>query len=276
MIEGENPNMGIGDEIMASGHALSVHRATRKRIIITGRNHIVRWSGMWQGLSWIVHPREVNAGLSLSEFKTIQNGAQCRPYIRYPFNRQIGMTFSGWWRARDHVGAIKFLDPEIAWADEAAAQLGPFIVIEPNIKPGSNPNKQWGRDNWIRIADLCRTAGFAPITMGPPGTNKLPNAAFVESPDFRHGAALLQRAAWAFLPDGGLHHAAGAMGLPVTVLFGGVNDPEFLGYPEHQNIFVPRYCGRWMPCSHCRTVWRSIRPDRVFEQAREQPLWGRK
>ena len=77
----------------------------------------------------------------------------------------------------------------------------------------------------------------------------------------------LSGAAAAVLPEGGLHHAAAALGMPAVVIFGGMTSPANTGYDGHVNLFDPAGgespCGQRVACAHCRAAMAAIRPDVV-------------
>jgi hypothetical protein len=261
--------MSFGDEIMASGHALAVHRETGGRVVIVGRNGRPRWSDLWAGLPWIVQQDEQDGGAA-----ALQNGPQCRPYISYPFNREIGCRYSGW-RAKDNVGEIRFTAEETTYAAHATADIDGFILIEPGVPAQSNPNKQWGRAKWQGLADILQSQGRIVVQVGQRGTDTLNGVKLLETPSFRHGAAILARAGHAVLPEGGLHHAAGALHLPAVVLFGGAVDVDATGYPWHINVVddgALSPCGAWSPCDHCADVWAKLTPEHVASLVPHQSL----
>lgn len=255
--------MGIGDEIMASGHALAEHRRTGKRVQILDVAGRPRFDVMWHGLPWIAQPHE------RGDFAQVSNGPQCRPYIAYPFGREIGQRFTAW-RARDHVGAIALTPAEQREARALTTGLGragEFFVIEPTLDPKSNPNKQWGADNWAELAGRMLAADLTVVQLGPQPVRVAPGVRFIRTRSFRLAAAVLARAAGAVLPEGGMHHAAGALGVPAVVLFGGHISPQTTGYVTHVNLAdfgEGSPCGRWQPCGHCRDVWQRIAPADVL------------
>lgn len=256
--------MGIGDEIMASGHALAEHRRTGKRVKILDLHGRPRFDVLWHGLNWIAQPHE------RGDFATIQNGPQCRPYIEYPFGREIGQRWTSW-RARDHLGAIALTGSEQQFARTATARLGRFFVIEPTLDPKSNPNKQWPAANWAELATLMIADGLKVVQMGPQPLRVPPGVTFVRTRSFRQAAAVLARAAGAVLPEGGLHHAAAVLGVPAVVLFGGYISPETTGYGGHLNLAdqgAGSPCGRWQPCRHCAEAWLRMAPADVYAALR--------
>lgn len=257
--------MGIGDEIMASGHALAEYRRTGKRVKILGLDGRARYDVLWHGLAWIAQPNE------RGDFATIANGPQCRPYIEYPFGRDIGQRWTGW-RARDHLGAIALTGSEQRLARAAVGHLGRFFVIEPDLDPKSNPNKQWGRSNWAALAEQMVAGGLKVVQLGAQAPDYLvPGVRYVPTKSFRQAAGVLARAAGAVLPEGGLHHAAAVLGVPAVVLFGGYIDPEVTGYDGHVNLAdrgAGSPCGRWRPCRHCADAWLRLAPSDVYAALR--------
>jgi len=287
--------MSFGDDLMASGHARVESQRCGGPVHILDRNGRPRWSPLWEGLDWIARPGQQAAG-------QVINGSGCRPYLKYPFTREGGAHFSGW-RARDHIGALALRNEERQWARAATAGLGEFVLLEPELAPEANPNKQWGRDKWMALSE--RFTGH-PTAHGTPGSRTRPTAGRdlrrdlrlvqplaspstaaldgvvgIPCPSFRHAAALIEVAAISILPEGGLHHAAGALGRPAVVLFGGCIPPEITGYPMHTNLADTgpgSPCGSWMPCEHCRQVWARLRPATVYAAAQhaleERPANG--
>lgn len=252
--------MSYGDEIMASGHALALHRETGKRVRILDKAGRHRWSELWTGLPWIVQPGE-----GAKDAVTLKNGPQCRPYISYPFSRETGCTYSGW-RARDHVGALRFTAAEDTRAALLSRDLGRFVLIEPNVAAQSNPNKQWGRARWQALAEILKARGLNVAQFAYPGASLLRGTLTVDAGSFRTAAALLPLAHGLVLPEGGLHHAAGVLSLRAVVLFGGAVDVEATGYPCHVNLTDDgpgSPCGAWRPCGHCAAAWARLAPETV-------------
>lgn len=245
---------------MASGHARAEFLRTRRRVKILDARGRARWDPIWEGLPYIARPLERGC------FATIRNGAQCRPYVQYPFNHAIGQKWTSW-RARDHMGEIALSDSEKRAAEKLVAGGGAFVVIEPTIGEKKNQNKQWGRDNWLALADMLLAAGFNVLQLGPAAAPIRPGVRYVVTPTFREATAVLNLARAAVLPEGGLHHAAAVLGVPAVVLFGGYIDPEVTGYPSHVNIVddgVGSPCGSWVECRHCAAVWARTKPADVF------------
>lgn len=258
--------MSYGDEIMASGHAFSTHIRTGRRVRIHGRDGGQRWSDLWNGLDWIAAPEDPD-----DSTVSIDNGPGCRPYIAYPFTREDGCRYSGW-RVRDHIGALNLTADEARFAAAAVGSGGrPIVLLEPNLAPEANPNKQWGWSRWQDLADrLAANHGFELVQVGPAGTPTLGGVRLIETPTFRQGAAVIERVTLSVLPEGGLHHAAGVLRRRAVVLFGGAVDVQATGYPWHRNLVddgPESPCGAWTPCSHCDAAWARLMPEKVAAEA---------
>ena len=253
--------MGFGDEIMASGHARIEATRIEGRVHILDKSGNPRWHGLWEGLPWIARPKERAKG-------AIHNASYCRPYIKYPFTREGGCEYSGW-RARDHLGSICLSENEVSWAKDVLGYLGSFVIVEPEIAPMSNPNKQWGMLKWGGLIDLLYKR-IPVVQLLPPGQGAFDKAIGVSCPSFRHAAAAISMCQIALLPEGGLHHAAAALGKKVVVLFGGCISPKHTGYPFHINVFdtgPDSPCGKWVPCAHCDKIWADLSPESVYRAA---------
>jgi ADP-heptose:LPS heptosyltransferase len=70
--------------------------------------------------------------------------------------------------------------------------------------------------------------------------------------------------------EGGLHHAAAALGVPAVVLFGGFIPPLVTGYETHINLTggAQEACGSLKPCDHCRKAMDAISVEEVAAAAR--------
>jgi hypothetical protein len=253
--------MGWGDEIIAGGQARRMHRESGMRVRIVDKGGRMRWSDVWAGLPYVVHPLE-----QVKETFNLLNAPGARPYIQYPFNRCIGCTYSGW-RCRDYPPEWTFhvSEPYFAMGQLSKLPSDPFpplVYIEPTISIEGNQNKQWGVDKWVEL--VRRNPNVTFVQCGNPHTGcPLPGAFYIETPTFRHAVAVMSLCNTAVLPEGGLHHAARALGKRVVVLFGGTVNVDSMGYPEHVNIVEGEPCGNWKPCPHCVDAWNRVEVDRV-------------
>ena len=252
--------MGWGDEIMAAGQAREIHEATGRKVQIVDRHGQTRFHEAWIGNPHIVHRGSYVPG----QVEVLRNGPGYRPYIKAKHNSH--WEWSEWKCPR---GDLFFTEEELRTANLLRMQraLTQFILIEPNLKAKASPNKDWGRERWMRLVELMKRKGLRPLQVGPAGTSLLPGAELVVTPTFRIGCALLAHAKAAVLHEGGLHHAAAALGLRSVVIFGGFISPKQTGYDFHANLFTGgEPCGQRLPCRHCAIAMGQITPEAVLAE----------
>lgn len=246
--------LGIGDEIMVAGEARRALLDHGRRVEILDRNGKRRWSPIWDGMDYIAKPGESG------DFRKITNGPGARPYIVAKTDRQWT-----WNTAHRAVPAVLELSAdERAFAEPYRGR----IIFEPHIKHRASPNKEWGWVRWNKLAWHMQEKGRRITQVGPAGTSLLDGADFIETPTFRHAAAVLSVARAAVLTEGGLHHAAAAVGCRAVVIFGGYIATEITGYSTHINLGATGddACGMRVKCDHCRDWMSSISPDRVMRE----------
>jgi hypothetical protein len=251
---------------MAAGHAQSTYDADpSKRVAICDVRWRPYWSEMWNGNPVIAAPHEVAAGEPVHK---IQNAVNCRPYIQYPFTHKTGWTFTDW-RAQDHRGKLYLSLKERALGIAAQQKHGPFVVMEPSPIAKSNPNKAWPQEKFAGLIAACPDVRF--VQLCHPESSGLAGALPIPSPTFRAACGVLASAAAYVGPEGGLHHAAAALGVPAVVIFGGCASVKTTGYSEHFNIAddgPQTPCGRWLPCPHCVDAMAKIGVEQVADGLR--------
>jgi hypothetical protein len=246
--------MGWGDEIIASGQARLLYAQHKRKVVIRDRRGDIRAHEMWKNNPHIASRSEfIN-----SENPVLVNGPGVRPYIASKVDTQ-------WtWREWECPAGEIYFDPA---ETEFAARFEIDVLIEPSIKAKASPNKDWGRERWQSLTDALRAMGRQVFQVGPPGTIMMRGAKLIETQSFRHGCAVLARARAAILPEGGLHHAAAALGIPAVVLFGGFISPKQTGYPGQASIFTGgTACGMRIHCAHCKEAMAAITPEVVLEE----------
>lgn len=233
-------------------------RDPRKVRVMLGSR--VAWSEVWENNPRIAKPDEVG---DLQLLYARSAASNMRPY-------HTAKTIQRWsynLNFRADVGELYFSYVEMQFA----GQFAPQIIVEPNIKPGASPNKQWPFEYWTEFARIATKAGFKLAQMGPPGTRKLANTELLMTRGFRQACAILARAKACVLPEGGTHHAAAALKIPGVVIFGGFTPVELTGYSIHRNIGVSldKACGMRVSCEHCRHEMKKITPEQVLHQLKE-------
>lgn len=241
--------MGIGDEIMVTGEVkrlVTKYNNPKLRVGIldlrkTGR---MRWHEIWEG-----NPNIVLPGGHYDV--THANGGGNRPYIQ-----DKGMRAWTWKPYTPEPGAIYLTDAERAWAEGYAGH----VLVNPTIKAGASPNKLWPLARWIELVSANPHIPW--LQVGAPSDPRVCKK-FVATPTFRHAVAVLAVARAAVLHEGGLHHAAAAVGTRSVVIYGGFISPKCTGYNTHANLFAdsdkyPLGCGMRVGCFHCESAMKSI------------------
>jgi ADP-heptose:LPS heptosyltransferase len=83
-------------------------------------------------------------------------------------------------------------------------------------------------------------------------------------PTFRLACAVLANCRAFVGTEGGLHHAAAALGIPSVVLFSEFIGPDITGYKTHRNLrHAGPACGSRLPCQGCVDSMNAISVDEV-------------
>lgn len=253
--------MGIGDELMAAGEAEVLVTGTDKRTAIIDerpdrQRH--RWHPIWERNPHIARPGES------FDFEYVSHPGH-RPYIQGKTMRQWT-----WVPYRPLPGKLFFSPQELAYSEYGKGG----VVIQPVVKAGASPNKQWRLEEWQALIERMPRVRW--VQVGDGTEPRLAGVTFIRTPGFREAAAVLSGARAAVLLEGGLHHAAAAVNTPAVVVFGGFISPEVTGYAMQRNIFVPNAdtnrplgCGMRIPCSHCFRAMLSIKASRVATELEE-------
>lgn len=245
--------VGIGDEIMAAGLARRLHAETGKRVRILNRFGAPRAYPLWERLEYIARPHD-NV-----DCVDMVNGPGARPYITAKLHDKWVFDPS----YRPVAGEVRLSQGELVHGWRARH----YVIVEPHLKRGAPVNKDWGRERWIALVDRLVCSGIRVAQIGTAGTDLLPGVKFFETPTFLHACAVLAQARAAVLPEGGLHHAAAALGKRAVVIFGGYIGTETTGYATHINLgaSASEACGMRVPCEHCREWMARIEPAQVLK-----------
>lgn len=247
--------MGWGDELMVTGQVrvMQQHDPRKVRIVYErDRDHE----------AWRHNPRIALPG-ERGDFQEL------RPRVNHLRPYMVAKERGRWtWKAwAPPAGELYFNDEESAFGERHAGR----IILEPNLKWGASPNKQWGWVRWNKLAWLLQKAGHRITQVGPIGIPMLQGAEQIVTPGMRFAAAVMARARAAVLPEGGLHHVAAAVGTPAVVIFGGFISPAVTGYDSQVNLFTGGGlgCGMRAPCEHCKDAMAAITPEAVADRLME-------
>jgi hypothetical protein len=249
--------MGIGDELMAAGEAEWFARQQPQQPyrvgIFDARRLQLRWDDIWEGNPYVARPGTLH-------HHVMTNCGGHRPYI-------AGKTVERWtWQRYTPQPATLVLR-----SDEAAvaAHTQGAVLLQPTIKHGASPNKQWPWASWQALVDSAPGIRWVQVGMGM--EHQLRGVEFLETRTFRHACGALQGARAAVLHEGGLHHAAAALRKRAVVIYGGFISPKSTGYVLHRNLFYndsahPMGCGTRSSCAHCARAMNAITPELVLEE----------
>jgi hypothetical protein len=239
--------MGLGDWLMASGDAKEANERTGKKVKLGDG---VRMS--WDGQVFANNPRM--ASNSDTDVVWVKNYQGHRPYLKGTKNGRL--LFNDDYKPR--VGEVYFNQLEkknIAKIDKD------YIIVEPNVKRvyAHTVNKAWhGWEElfkhdlpWLQLGDVTVKR----------------YTKWKETTTFREALQVLSKAKLFVGTDGGLHHAAAALGIPSVVIWTGFTSPRHLGYDTHRNIHDGSDpCGTYTSvCEHCLLKSKAITVEQVLD-----------
>lgn len=249
--------MGIGDELMAAGEAQRRAAGTARRFLLIDKFGVAAWHNVWEG-----HPHIAQPGKPYDEpLECFVNGK--RPYIAEIKPEQY--TF----RAYTPMPALLTLGRQ---AQAFAARTAGAIVFNPMVKRRASQNKAWGYERWRELVRLVR--GVRWVQLLEPGAPSIRGAEPMIAQSFLDACGALKGARLAVLQEGGLHHAAAAVGTPAIVIRGGFISPRVTGYAGQFDFYVadaryPFGCGMRTQCLHCADAMASITPAAVARKMKE-------
>ena len=251
--------MGYGDEIIGSGLARGA--AARGKKIAFGDGRKIIWT------QWCKEVYENNPNIAWPG----QEKAPGVEWMEFHVGRRHYSTLDAakgrWiWNYNYRMAAGEFFFSEKEKAI-AANHRSDFIVIEPNL-PWWKPvavNKDWGEANYAELGRQLIEQGYRLLQFHHANTKRIiTGAQIIEVPRFRQAIAIMQRAAVYVGVEGGMMHAAAAVGLRGVILFGGWSPPLVVGHSWHVNITGSNEaCGSIKPCDHCRQAMANISVEQV-------------
>ena len=244
--------MGFGDWLMASAQVKEANERTGKKVFLGDGTRT-----FFEPEVFLHNPRMAHDGDT--DVTWVANYGGARPYILGDKDKHF--IFNDHWRPTP--GELFFSDAELAWAKERSPSR-PYIVIEPTVKNrfAHGVNKAW--PYWGELVG----APFPFVRLG------MEEGGFplIKTKSFREGMLILKDASLFVGTDGGLHHAAAAMGVPAVVIWTGFSSPVHLGYDTHANIHDGSYpCGTYSGrCEHCIEKAKAIKPETVLKAINEE------
>ena len=254
---------------MSMGEARALYKRAQRPVLIVGMDGKPVRSDLFAGVPYIVTPsvpiRGMRSTIGFTGQSTrLVNGPGMRPYI-------AAKSAEKWtWKAYRPIPAeIVFTAAERAFAEPYRG----MIMLEPSVKNIGHSNKDWGPISWQQVDSALHAmrGDVAAVQCGPPGTRWLLHTVPVVTDTFRKACAVLSVCRAFVGTEGGLMHAAAAVGTPAVIVFGGFISPKVTGYPMHRNLFTGTGlgCGVRVDCPHCAAAMARITPKMVLEQLKE-------
>jgi len=247
--------MGFGDVLMSIGEAKRLHKQTGQPVLIVGRDGRPVKSDLFNGIPYIV-PRPPRQG----PYQRLVNGPGVRPYI-------AAKTPLKWtWRPYTPEPAdIVFTESELEFAEKYSGH----VMIEPCGKNIGHSNKLW--PFWPELTTKLKAAGVRTVQCG---WGVAPNSILADdlalTPTFRYAAAVLSKSKAFIGTEGGLMHAAAAVGVPAVIIWSEFISPEVTGYAMHKNLrHAGAPCGSRVDCGACRKSMQAVTPDEVINALKE-------
>lgn len=232
-----------------------MHRKTGAKVYIRRRDHKPQWFDVWDNIPYIL--RRPVPGCEI-----IVHGAGQRPYIE-------AKTLEKWvWkRYSPHPAEIAFTPAELAFAAPHAGR----VMIEPHGKAVGHSNKVYPYLRWLEVVRSMPETQFVQCGAGDLPWIMEPNVKHVVTPSFRHAAAVLAGSRALVSGEGGLMHAAAAVGVRAVVVRGGFISKEVTGYAMHRDLFTGTGlgCGMRANCVHCQKAMARITPAEIVSNLKE-------
>jgi hypothetical protein len=252
--------LGQGDEIIATGFARGA--AARGKRIAFGDGRRLLW-GPWCAEIFRYNPNiAIHADESNIEWISYYKGHRGYNHLdasgqrwiwNYKFKAQPGEFFFDAierMRTLRRPGSV-LLEPNVPWHKSVAV------------------NKDWGRARYQALAQKLRRAGWR-VLQNTYGKVRL-DVETIAVHSLRDAAATIASVDLVIVPEGGLHHAAAAVGTKAIVIFGGFIPPQVTGYDAHINLTGgAEACGSLHRCDHCRRALEAIEVDHVYALADAQ------
>lgn len=252
--------MGAGDDIMASGMARGAQERG-KRIAFGDRKRII-----WGPYSEIVFRHNPNVAPPGCERD------QDIEWIEYYKGRRIYNQHSPtkwiWnYEFKPTPGQLFFSSSELTEGQRFGQG---FVLIEPNVpaKKSVARNKSWIPGRYQEVTNhLLRDCGRRVVQFEYDGmVHKLSGVTMARTRSLRDAYSILANASLYVGSEGGLHHAAAALGVPGVVIFGGFIPPQVTGYDFHINLTGgAKACGSLHNCLHCIEAMERITIANVMD-----------
>lgn len=138
----------------------------------------------------------------------------------------------------------------------SAGVTGDFFVVEPNVKDEYSLNKRYPHEKWQTASEaVVSVTGMCAVQVGTAGSDVIRGACDLTGmTTFRVAAGIIARSKFLMCSEGGLMHAANAVGTRAAVIVTGFIHPRMTCYPENENVWIGSAhgpCGMKAHCDAC-------------------------
>lgn len=281
--------MGYGDSLMALGDAQDLYRRDPSLKVAVGEpeSRTVVWDSLFDGVPELATQAEVDAGAPV---QWVTSAPGNRPYIDYEamaayladagiqnVKRRKLPGMCGFYRWREDYrakpAALRFSPQELELIHRLKREP-PYIAVEPFLKRRAPRNKLWSPHRMGQVVDHFHGQGVRVVQLSSPEhTTTLLGASRPRTRSFREAICHVAAARLYIGNEGGLHHAAAAVGTQAVVMFGGYVPPHVTGYETHVNLTggARYWCGtKAQRCEHCVEAMANITVAEVIAAAEKE------
>ena len=170
---------------------------------------------------------------------------------------------------------IYFDSDEIAAAESLLQGLDDFIVIEPQSNDEYTVNKKYPLEKWQFVADQLVKDGHKVVQIGRETQDQVLSGVvnLTGKTSFREAAAVIKNSKLFVSSEGGLMHAANAVGVESVILYTGFIHPTMTCYQENTNIWIGKNhgpCGMKVECTHCKSEAALHDPEEIVREVRNK------
>ena len=128
-----------------------------------------------------------------------------------------------------------------------------YIVIEPHSKDNYTLNRSYPFEKWQNVVNSLKEQ-ISFVQIGRPGLKVLDNViSLLGKVSFRESALIIKHSHMFISTEGGLVHAANAVGKRSLIVLTGYQAPKMVAYPENINLNISSHgpCGLKARCREC-------------------------
>ncbi|MAH43911.1 hypothetical protein CL614_09405 [archaeon] len=151
---------------------------------------------------------------------------------------------------------LYFKEEEFKFKNELLKDVGNYIVIEPQSNDEYSVNKVYPLEKWQLVVDTLLKTGIKIVQVGRKTEDSVLDGIIdmTGKTSFREAAAIIEGANLFVSSEGGLMHAANAVGTRAVIVYSGFIHPNLTSYSENTNIWAGNKhgpCGMKIKCQKC-------------------------